>query len=88
MANWPPAECPAITILVRFGKAALLASWRTISSTKSNDEMLGLVDCTVNPNVLDCWPFGLFTRIVHVPGPLSVICIWNELALTLFGEAA
>src|SRR5262249_22223500 len=35
--NWPPAEWPATTIAARLGNVFLLASFRRISSTKSND---------------------------------------------------
>src|SRR5579871_6267239 len=60
VANWPPAECPATTILVRFGKTFLSASLRTISSTKSNDVIVEF-DGDAPPERHEFWPSGHIT---------------------------
>src|SRR5437868_15278745 len=43
VATCPPAECPAMTILVRLGKSFLLASLMTSVSRKPNAVSVGLV---------------------------------------------
>ena len=57
VATWPPAEWPATTIFVRFGKIFLSASLRTISSKKSNDEIVGFVG-DIPPDRHEFWPSG------------------------------
>src|SRR6266571_3692528 len=37
---------------------------------------------TLKPNVFDWPPSGLLTLMVQAPGPLNVMIIWNEVAVT------
>src|SRR6476620_3105799 len=62
VATWPPAECPATTIFVRFGNVFLSASLRTISSMKSNDESVGC-DGDMPPARQLTLPFGHTTSL-------------------------
>src|SRR5215470_10419825 len=62
VANCPPAEWPATTILVRFGKTSLSESLRMISSTKSNEEIVGFVG-DIPPDRHEFWPSGHTTSL-------------------------
>lgn len=56
----------------------------TVGEDGETELIRGVPATAVKVKEFDCWPFGLFTRIVYAPGFASVMIIWNDVPDTFW----